>query len=311
MSTDETRIFTFSSNKNVSAGFERMDCRMDVWDTSSLASLSLYTKGEKQVQDRRCRFPDFKDGAPSDGSTYIILLLTEYYLTDKSGFLRIKLGANYEQVVANEEELVFTGYELRFTSAYYPTTELAYAMAVDSVDNTNYLMQYNWNDANKAPQLYPLRGLSDDPTAAVYAGNPHLDSIIYATNSDANDFPVKGYIVGTTNSVWTWNDCIAPDFNKPTAGYEQIVASPGSQAKLGFISRIELDVSSCNKEHVDEINTIVGADGVGISDDHEGMTLSTLDETHVTSTGFTFTSLAAASATGISPGDWEASLPLG
>ena len=130
-------------------------------------------------------------------------------------------------------------------------------------------MRYDWDDPNKAPELYPLKGLSENPNAAVYAGLPHLDSVIYATNSDAKDFKVKAWIVGGSKSVWAYDDCLAPDFGITVESYKQLVATPGT-SKLGYLSKLELDVLSCNHEHYNEINILIpGADGEGIKDDDE------------------------------------------
>ena len=81
-------MISFTTGKNV-----KIDCRYDVWDISSgsmpASPTSQYSKGEKSIKDRSCRFPHFmkSTGAPF----YYILVLTEYYKTDKTGFLRIKL----------------------------------------------------------------------------------------------------------------------------------------------------------------------------------------------------------------------------
>ena len=95
----------------------------------------------------------------------------------------------------------------------YPSKTLAYAVGYDKTDSMTYVVEYDWNSANKAPILWPIKGLSEDPNAASFVGNPHLNSIIYAENSGApDDFPVKGYIVGGTRSLWSYSDCVAPDF---------------------------------------------------------------------------------------------------
>ena len=119
-------------------------------------------------------------------------------------------------------------------------------------------MRYEWSDPNKAPDLFPLKGLSEDPNAAVYAGLKHLDSIIYATNSDAKDFPVKAWIVGGTTSVWAYDDCLAPDFGITVESYKRIVNSPGTNEILGYLSKLELDKLSCNHEHMKEIVILTG-----------------------------------------------------
>ena len=147
-----------------------------------------------------------------------------------------------------------------------------YGVAVDLADSKNYLVRYDWNDPNWAPELYPLKGLSEDPNAGSYSGLPHLDSIIYDTNSDAKDFKVKAWIVGGTKSVWAYDDCLAPDFGITVESYKQLVASPGPGVqKLGYLSKLELDKLSCNHEHYNEINRLTGGDdnGPGINDINE------------------------------------------
>ena len=74
----------------------------------------------------------------------------------------------------------------------------------------------------------PMRGYSEDPNAGTYVGNAHLDSIIFYANSaspPSDNFPVQGYIVGKTKSIWAYNRCTAADFGiSPT--YEQLFTSP-------------------------------------------------------------------------------------
>lgn len=142
-------------------------------------------------------------------------------------------------------------------------------MAVDLADSKNYLIQYWWSDPNKAPDLYPLKGFSEDPTAASYVGNAHIASILFAENTDSYDFPAKGFIAGGAKSIWAWNDCLAPDFGVTTESYQQLFTSPASNAKLGIVSRVDLDVYSCNHEHVNVDTSIVGAAGPGVTDDGE------------------------------------------
>ena len=98
-----------------------------------------------------------------------------------------------------------------------PSQELVYAMAFDQADMLTYLVQFDWNSG---PTLWPMHGYSEDPTAIPFMGNAHLDSIIYQVDSSASDnFPVKGYLVGKTKSIWTFNACNAPDFGL-TPAYE-------------------------------------------------------------------------------------------
>ena len=211
-----------------------------------------------------------------------------------------------------DEEIVFTGYTMRLTSAYYPNEGVAYAMAVDTADNMNYLIEYEWSDPNDAPDLYPLKGFSEDPTAGTYAGNPHLASIIYAVNTDTYDMPVKGYIVGSTRSIWAWNDCLAPDFGVTSESYQQLFTSPG--ALVGIVSKIDLDVTSCNHEHVNVNTSIVGTTGLGINDGgYDLIEFSTANEED----GVTFnptvlglTTTSADASMDLSQKPWESVLDL-
>ena len=75
---------------------------------------------------------------------------------------------------------MISGYSFKFTSAYYETKDKVYALAYDTTDSKNWLIYFDWNDPSKAPELWPLNGLSEDPNAVPYAGNAHIDSIIYA-----------------------------------------------------------------------------------------------------------------------------------
>ena len=56
---------------------------------------------------------------------------------------------------------MFVGYKFEFTSAYFYSKDLLYAMAVNQVDSKNYLMQFAWN--TNSVILYEMRGLSEDP----------------------------------------------------------------------------------------------------------------------------------------------------
>ena len=71
-----------------------------------------------------------------------------------------------------------------------------------------------------APTIYALKGFSEDPNATSYVGNGHKSAIIYAENSQSGNFPVKGYMVGATKSIWAYNSCVSPDFGKDGSTYE-------------------------------------------------------------------------------------------
>ena len=136
--------------------------------------------------------------------------------------MRIYLDANYQESVTQDEEKIFTGYELVFTSAIFPTAELGFAMAVDQVDSTTYLVKFDWNSSG--PTLWPMNSYRVDPSNSASA-SIHTDSLIYFANtasSPPDNFPVKGYIVGATKSIWAYNPCAA----SPASTYEQLFASP-------------------------------------------------------------------------------------
>ena len=118
-----------------------------------------------------------------------------------------------------------------------------------------------------------MRGYSEDPNAGTFAGNEHLDSIIYygyISSLPSDNFPVQGYVVGKTKSIWAYNRCSAPDFGiSPT--YESLFTSPQSNKNVGFISKIELDQSSCKGEEVSAITSVVFSSGVGRDDTGDGM----------------------------------------
>ena len=144
--------------------------------------------------------------------------------------------------------------------------DLLYAMASDQKDSNkdmNYLVQFQWS--TDSVLLYEMRGLSESPNATSYSGNRHLASIIYAQNSDSNNFPVQGYIVGGTKSIWSYNSCLQPDFGL-NQSYEELFTSPESNKRVGYIQKIELDAKSCNLESVTRVINVSAEVGVGIDE---------------------------------------------
>ena len=136
-------------------------------------------------------------------------------------------------------------------------------MAVDINDDKSWLVNYDWNSDSKTVQLWQIKGFSSNPNADQWTA--HSDSIIYATNSDSDNFPVRGYIVGRTTSLWGYSECVAPDFGINTGSYEQLYTSPRSNANLGLLSRIEMDAKSCKNEDVIAIE-VNGYTGLGRND---------------------------------------------
>ena len=213
------------------------------------------------MKKRNCRFPTLHE------SEKAITVVTEYFDdTALSGVLRTYFSSDYNSQSASQadEEKVFEDYKFVFTSAYFQSIDLLYAMAYDLNDsNKNYLVQFQWT-TDKA-LLYEMQGLSENPNETpYYTPNRHLASIIYAQNSDSNNFPVYGYIVGGTQSIWSYNSCQQSDFGL-NLSYEQLFASPNSNTRVGYIQKIELDAESCNIEKITDpiekrISTGVGRD---------------------------------------------------
>ena len=70
--------------------------------------------------------------------------MAEYYGlgAPKTGFMRIKLGADYRESVRQDEERVFSeaGYNFVLTSAYYTSSTMAYAVGYDKDSGTNFVI---------------------------------------------------------------------------------------------------------------------------------------------------------------------------
>ena len=131
-------------------------------------------------------------------------------------------------------------------------------MANDHTNMLTYLVKFEWNSYGST--LWPMRGYSEDPNSSSYQGNQHLDSIIYfadsSVSSSDDNFPVNGYIVGKTASIWSYNSCTAQDF-EISPSYERLFTSPEHNKQVGFISKIENDQTSCKREKIDPIKDVV------------------------------------------------------
>ena len=104
-----------------------------------------------------------------------------------------------------------------FTGAFYPEPGKAYAMATRvGSQEMNYLIKFDWS-AQKA-DLYEIKGFDQIPYSL---GVNHLDSLIYDEDlTAANNLPIKGFIVGGTATIWSYNDqCNEPDFGLPINQY--------------------------------------------------------------------------------------------
>ena len=116
-----------------------------------------------------------------------------------------------------------------------------------------------------------MQGFNEDPNATFssnFNNNPHLDSIIYEVNnvdSSSNNFPVRGYMVGGTQSIWAYNSCIVPEFDMH-GSYEQLFTSPVANARIGVVSRIENDPKSCNKDKIGDSTSVRSVAGKGRDD---------------------------------------------
>ena len=115
---------------------------MDVWDIDDIGAGPKFSKGERTIVQKHCRFPSFHHITRVDDTTRMILLMTESYKENvfKTGFMRIYLNNDFRESQTNDEEISFDGYNLRFTSAYYPSHTQFYGMAVDINDDKSWLV---------------------------------------------------------------------------------------------------------------------------------------------------------------------------
>ena len=127
-------------------------------------------------------------------------------------------------------------------------------------------MFYDWNDDTRFLR-YPLKVYSENPMAGTYLGNPPVDVILYDLITDVdelkNDLPVRGFLGGSTQKIWAWDDCLMPDFGIITESYRQMISSPNAGSKLGFLSRLDLNVDSCQHDTVTNEYIVTGANGDG------------------------------------------------
>ena len=86
-------------------------------------------------------------------------------------------------------------------------------MAVESgSQKLNYLVKFD--STTQKADLYFIKGFDPTPNSVGTEGAKHNDALIYAEDLTATgNFPVKGFIVGGTNVIWSYNDlCNEPDF---------------------------------------------------------------------------------------------------
>ena len=155
----------------------------------------------------------FEQPKDKDGTENVVVLMTEYYYdSEKVGMMRVMLDDDFDDAKGGAEERIFTGYNFDLTSAYYTSSSTAYAVGYDRNNYMTYVILFDYNGSSA---LWPIKGLSsENPNSSPFAGRlyPHLNSLIYAVNTNGDDFPVKGYIVGSTKSIWSYSDCVDPNF---------------------------------------------------------------------------------------------------
>ena len=90
-----------------------------------------------------------------------------------------------------------------------------------------------------------------------------------------------------------------------------MISSPGSGARLGFLSRLDLEVDSCQHDLVSSEWIVTGANGDGRRTNNKALSVPTgggyasNDENGITATA-TVTDLAAAG--GVALGSWESGI---
>lgn len=80
-------------------------------------------------------------------------------------------------------------------------------MAVDLADFVTYLVKFDWNSAG--PTLWQLKTFRINLDYAA-SNTSQYDSLIYMAHTvspPANNFPVQGYIVGRTRTIFAYNKC--------------------------------------------------------------------------------------------------------
>ena len=83
------------------------------------------------------------------------MMVVEYWNEDAAGFGRFKLKSTFETDGAGTIRK-FDGQQLVFTSMFAPDSENWYAMAVDTTNSKNLLIQYYWNDPSSKAKTWDL-----------------------------------------------------------------------------------------------------------------------------------------------------------
>ena len=81
--------------------------------------------------------------------------------------MQTSINSDHRGVETKDEEKIFVTdyFSIEFTSAYFPTEELMYAMAVRLDLQQNELVQFNWIGTVR---VWKMRGLSEHPRAQPY-----------------------------------------------------------------------------------------------------------------------------------------------
>jgi hypothetical protein len=119
------------------------------------------------------------------------------------------------------------------------------------------------------------------------------------------DFPVKAYLVGKAKTIWTYKPCLAPEFGITSTSYEKLFTSTG--ANLGIITRLHLDVDSCNNEHFNQISNLVGVENTSSRNGYEKLVKATYIAENSSIFNPSIMDLTAASSSNIIPKAWETS----
>ena len=79
---------------------------MDVWDIDDIGAGPKFSKGERTIVQKHCRFPSFHNvfGIKDTTANKMILLMTESYKENvfKTGFMRIYLNNDFKLSFKND-----------------------------------------------------------------------------------------------------------------------------------------------------------------------------------------------------------------
>ena len=130
--------------------------------------------------------------------------------------------------------------------AYYESKDLAFFItSYLGGAHLSYLVKFDLTLRKASFQT--IRGLDEEPNNPLTKkGFTIQDAFIIQSNSQTGNLFAKGFIVGRTKNVSSYNYCDEPDF-----GFASQYDSYLSKAfHYGFVERIELDPTSCKRELV-------------------------------------------------------------